>query len=156
MMKINLHKRFFTLVFLFVGAFCFSQGKVDSERKDMYSAFHRFFEDEIRRQGVKLNWIFELEEITGLHTFDMDNNGLKEVLFEFDAVPVEGRGITNSYAVLFFETEKNKYLLGNYMETAYKRFLGVEEKEFRFYNKKNDEVELYTFENKRFNLKKRN
>ena len=122
----------------------------------MYSAFHKFFDAEIRRQGVKLNWIFRLEEITGLHTFDLNEDGLREVLFEFDAVPVEGGGITNSYAVLFFETATNKFQFGNYIETPYKRFLGVEAKVFRFYNRKTDRVEEYSYEDKKFKKIKSN
>jgi hypothetical protein len=132
----------------------FGQTNKKSLEADMYTAFHAFFDAEIRRQGVKLNWIFRLEEITGLHTFDINNDGLKEVLFEFDAVPVEGGGITNSYAVLFFESDMNKFLFGNYIETPYKRFLGLEDKVFRFYNRKINVVESYIFKDNKFKIVK--
>jgi len=139
-----------TALFLCISTLNFAQNSEQEGSKDMYTAFHKFFNAEIRRQGVKLNWIFRLKEITGLHTFDMNNDGLKEVLFEFDAVPVEGGGITNSYAVLFFEVEQDKFQVGNYIDTPYKRFLGVEQKVFRFYNRKHDRVERFVFEANKF------
>ena len=140
------------LLFLLLSVSFFSnaQNQEKSSQADMYSAFHKFFDAEIRRQGVKLNWIFRLDEITGLHTFDINNDGLKEVLSEFDAVPVEGGGVTNSYAALFFETETDKFILGDYIETPYSRFIEIEGKVFRFYNQKNNAVELYVYENKKF------
>lgn len=141
------------VLFLFFVSFLnfgFSQNQEQNSQADMYSAFHKFFDAEIRRQGVKLNWIFRLDEITGLHTFDINNDGLKEVLFEFDAVPVEGGGVTNSYTVLFFETETDKFIVGDYIETPYSRFIEIEGKVFRFYNQKNNVVELYVYENKKF------
>lgn len=138
------------LFFLSFLNFGFSQNQEQNSQADMYSAFHKFFDAEIRRQGVKLNWIFRLDEITALHTFDINNDGLKEVLFEFDAVPVEGGGVTNSYTVLFFETETDKFIVGDYIETPYSRFIEIEGKVFRFYNQKNNVVELYVYENKKF------
>lgn len=146
----ELRKSFLIAILLCVSVVSFSQTSRNNSEADMYSAFHNFFDAEIRRQGVKLNWIFKLEEITGLHTFDLNEDGLKEVLFEFDAVPVEGGGITNSYAVLFFEIDSKKFELGNYIETPYKRFLSIDEKVFRFYNRKKDEVEEFIYEDKKF------
>ena len=149
-MKKELVKSFLVALFLSLSTLSFAQTNDKSAEADMYSAFHNFFNAEIRRQGVKLNWIFRLKEITGLHTFDMDNDGLKEVLFEFDAVPVEGEGITNSYAVLFFETQHNKFQVGDYIETPYMRFLNLEQDVFRFYNRKKDDVEAYIYEDRKF------
>ena len=143
-------KVFLSFLLLCVSTFSIAQDQKKNSQEDMYSAFHKFFDAEIRRQGVKLNWIFQLDEITGLHTFDLNNDGLKEVLFEFDAVPVEGGGVTNSYAALFFEIENDKFILGDYIETSYTRFMEVEGKVFQFYNQKKDAIELYIYENKKF------
>lgn len=131
----------------------FSQIQNETDEKDMYSAFHKFFDDEIRRQGIKGNWIFQLDEITGLHTFDMNEDGLKEVLFEFDAIPVEGGGVVYTYSALFLETETDNFVLGDYIETPDTRFVGMEGKFFQFYNKRKDLLERYSFENKKFNKK---
>jgi len=147
---ISMKTLFLSVLLLGMSTLSFAQNNVPEGSQDMYTAFHEFFNAEIRRQGVKLNWIFRLKEITGLHTFDLNNDGMKEVLFEFDAVPVEGGGITNSYAVLFFEVAPSKFEMGDYIETPYMRFLGVEQKVFRFYNRKQDRVDEFVFEADKF------
>ena len=41
----------------------------DSNSSSIYTVFNTFFEDEIKKQGVKGNWIFRLNEVNGFHKF---------------------------------------------------------------------------------------
>ncbi len=83
----------------------------------IYTEFDHFFDNEIKRQGVKGNWIFRLHEITSLHKFDFDNDGINDVLIEFNTVPVEGGGVTKYYAVLFKNVDTHFFEYVNYIET---------------------------------------
>lgn len=88
----------------------FSEGNI-------ITRFQEFFHDEIRRQGVKGNWIFQLNEITGTHKFDFDNDGFLDTLMEFNAIPVEGGGIMNQYVVLFRNLKDKDLKVLNYTST---------------------------------------
>jgi hypothetical protein len=111
----------------------FAQQNEDSHSKGVIiERFQEFFENEIKRQGVKRNWIFRLEEITGVHKFDFDDDGFMDSLLEFQAVPVEGGGITNHYVVLFRNLQDKDMTFLNYTASDGLRFERFEKPFFYF------------------------
>jgi len=86
----------------------FNEG-FESKTNSIIEEFNLFFEKEIRRQGVKGNWIFKLNEITGVHKFDYNSDGFIDSFLEFNAVPEEGGGVTLYFGVLF-ENRKNELI----------------------------------------------
>ena len=91
-------------------------GYSNSERV-IFERFQEFFDAEIRRQGIKGNWIFRLNEITGTHKFDFDDDSFIDTLLEFTAVPAEGGGIMNKYVVLFRNLGDADLKTMNYLAT---------------------------------------
>jgi hypothetical protein len=89
----------------------------ENNETSFFNHFNSFFDNEIKHQGIKGDWIFRLNEITGIHKFDFNNDTFIDVFIEFNAVPVEGGGVTNYYAVLFKNMGNKKFSLVNYIET---------------------------------------
>lgn len=114
--------KFFKLFFLFLLFVNFSFSQSNKAKATIFNSFNTFFDDEIKRQGVKGNWIFKLNEITGLHTFDFNNDGFLDILIEFNAVPLEGGGAINYYSVLFKNNNDVLFELANYLPTPNLRF----------------------------------
>lgn len=83
----------------------------------VYTEFNSFFDKEIKYQGVKGNWIFGLKEITAIHKFDYNNDGLLDVLLEFNAEPIDEGNYTNYYTVLFENLDDKNFKYVNYMES---------------------------------------
>lgn len=83
----------------------------------IFTNFNTFFEKEIKHQGIKCDWLFKLNEITGNHTFDYNNDGFSDVLIEFNAVPIDGGGVTYYFAVLFKNQLNNNFNYVSYVET---------------------------------------
>ena len=89
---------YLTFLLVFVSNIMLSQ---QNDNSAFFETFNAFFEDNISRQGIKGDWIFELNEITGMHKFDFNNDKELDVLVEFTASPVEGGGTIYFYTVLF-------------------------------------------------------
>lgn len=89
----------------------------DEANATIYDEFNKFFKDEIKHQGIKGNWIFRLNEITSFNRFDFNKDGLNDVLIEFNAIPIEGEGILNYYAVLLENVENKRFKYFDYLES---------------------------------------
>lgn len=145
----NILKKIFVFILLSSGTVLFSQ---EQEKKDasVYLEFQRFFENEIKYQGVKGNWIFGLNEITGIHKFDYNNDGLLDVLMEFNAQPIDEGNYTNYYAVLFKNNSAIKFELVNYMESIDFHFVEYFNGEFVFQKNNNSEKVKFKLKDSKF------
>lgn len=134
--------KYFRLVILscFVSVFARSFGQNNSENNQInatiFTKFNTFFEKEIKNQGIKGDWIFKLNEITGLHNFDFNNDELLDVFIEFNAIPIEGGGVTYFYAVLFQNINNADYKLINYLESDNLIFKQYTDDYYIFFNRK--------------------
>jgi hypothetical protein len=117
----NLKKIIIILIFTFQSSITFAQNNTLADAS-IYTEFNAFFDNEIKRQGVKGNWIFMLNEITGIYKFDYNNDGFNDVLIEFNAIPVDEGSYMNYYSVLFINIENKKYSYVNYMESIDLKF----------------------------------
>lgn len=127
----------FFLIFNYI--ISFGQNKIiksDSVNSDIFTVFNSFFDKEIKHQGIKGDWIFKLNEITGLHKFDYNADNFIDVLMEFNAIPVEGGGVTYYFAVLFSNNTNNGYQFVDYIDTDNLTFKEFTEQQFIFSNKK--------------------
>jgi hypothetical protein len=124
----------------FVGVFATSFGQNNSENNQadatIFTEFNAFFDKQIKYQGIKGDWIFKLNEITGLHKFDFNNDGYQDVLIEFNAVPVEGGGVTYFYAVLFENEQNMNYTFINYLESDNLIFKEYNDDYYVFFNRR--------------------
>jgi hypothetical protein len=127
----------------------FSQEK-NSADTSIYEAFQLFFNKEVKYQGVKRNWVFELNEITAYHKFDYDNDGLNDILIEFNAAPIDEGDYTNYYAVLFKNENNKSYHFIDYVETAELQFLQAENQLIVFKNTKNSNKVIYKLIDSKF------
>ena len=145
----NILKKIFVFILLSSGTVLFSQ---EQEKKDasVYLEFQRFFENEIKYQGVKGNWIFGLNEITGIHKFDYNSDGLLDVLMEFNAQPIDEGNYTNYYAVLFKNNSAIKFELVNYMESIDFHFVEYFNGEFVFQKNNNSEKVKFKLKDSKF------
>lgn len=118
-------------------------GEVVGAKKSIIEVFDLFFENEIKHQGVKGDWIFRLQEVTGLHKFDFNKDNLNDVLMEFSAVPEEGGGVTLKFAVLFLNQNNNQFKYLNYLEAEDIRFEKFENQQFIFSTIKSDAGKVF-------------
>ena len=139
----------FLLVFFILCAF-FSVQKVSAQNKTIYNAFNSFFEKEIKHQGIKGNWIYGLKEITAYHKFDYNNDGLNDILIEFNAEPVDEGNYTNYYSVLFENDSNEKYVYVDYIETLAIAFSEFNEGFFLFKKNDNKVISKFILKNSRF------
>ena len=124
----------FFLIFNYI--ISFGQNKIiksDSANSDIFTVFNAFFDKEIKHQGIKGDWIFKLNEITGLHKFDYNADNFIDVLMEFNAVPL---GVTYYFAVLFKNNNNNEYQFVDYIDADNIVFKELIEQQFIFNNKK--------------------
>lgn len=98
----------------------------------IYDEFNLFFENEIKRQGVKGNWIFRLEEVYGFHQFDANGDLFVDALIEFSAISVEGEATINHYTVLLLNDQGEKFKYFDYIDTNEWLFSRFEEGKFSF------------------------
>ena len=123
----------------------------DSNSSSIYTVFNTFFEDEIKKQGVKGNWIFRLNEVNGFHKFDFNEDGYQDVFMEFSAVQEESEGITLYFAVLFKNYLNEEYVLVNFLESPEIRFSRFEEHLFYFNSSLNETDKIvYELVNSKF------
>jgi hypothetical protein len=122
----------------------------EEENNTIYNTFNQFFDQEIKKQGVKGNWIFALNEITSLHNFDFNNDGLLDVLFEFNAKPVDGGSYTLYFVVLFQNLSNNQFKLINYLESTDLTFIEFYNNEFIFKNSKSNQELSYSLQDSKF------
>jgi len=123
----------------------------DSNSSSIYTVFNTFFEDEIKKQGVKGNWIFRLNEVNGFHKFDFNEDGYQDVFMEFSAVQEESEGITLYFAVLFKNYLDKEYVLVNFLESPEIRFSRFEEHLFYFNSSLNETDKIvYELVNSKF------
>ena len=123
----------------------------DSNSSSIYTEFNTFFEDEIKKQGVKGNWIFRLNEVNGFHKFDFNEDGYQDVFMEFSAVQEESEGITLYFAVLFKNYLDKEYVLVNFLESPEIRFSRFEEHLFYFNSSLNETDKIvYELVNSKF------
>ncbi|SNR47235.1 hypothetical protein SAMN06265371_103336 [Lutibacter agarilyticus] len=116
----------------------------------IYEAFQLFFNNEIKYQGVKGDWIFGLNEITAYHKFDYDNDGVNNMLIEFNAAPVDEGNYTNYYAVLFKNENNQSYHFIDFVEATDLQFLEAENQLIVFENTKNSKKVIYTLIDSKF------
>ena len=149
----KLHKVLILLFFIIVGLKSVAQNTLGKNKSttSIYAVFDSFFEDEIKKQGVKGNWIFKLNEITGFHKFDFNEDGFQDVFMEFSAVQEETEGMTLYFAVLFRNKLDKEYVLVNYLGTPEIRFTRFEETLFYFHSSLNisDKI-VYELVNSKF------
>lgn len=112
------------------------------ENNSIYTTFNQFFDKEIKKQGVKGDWIFKLNEITGTHSFDYNKDTFNDVLMEFNAIPVDGGNYQLFFIVLFKNNENKTFELVDYFESASVKFLD-------FY----DEIFIFEYKNNKINYK---
>ena len=123
----------------------------DSNSSSIYSVFNTFFEDEIKKQGVKGNWIFRLNEVNGFHKFDFNEDGYQDIFMEFSAVQEESEGMTLYFAVLFKNYLDEEYVLVNFLESPEIRFSRFEEHLFYFNSSLNETDKIvYELVNSKF------
>jgi len=127
----------------------FSQ-EMKQSKSTVYTEFNSFFEREIKHQGVKGNWIFGLKEITAIHKFDYNNDGLLDVLLEFNAEPIDEGNYTNYYSVLFENLKDENFKYVNYMESVDVLFQEFFNGVFTFKSNKESEKKEYKLSNFRF------
>lgn len=142
-----------TLLFISICPNVFGQfgGENYDTKKSILEVFELFFENEIKHQGVKGDWIFRLEEVTGLYKFDFNKDNLNDILMEFSAVPEEGGGVTLKFAVLFLNEGNNQFKYLNYLETQEIRFEKFENQQFTFStNKSETEKVIFKFLDSKF------
>lgn len=145
----NFLKTFFVFILLSGGTVLFSQ---EQEKKDasVYLEFQRFFQNEIKYQGVKGNWIFGLNEITGIHKFDYNNDGMLDVMMEFNAQPIDQGNYTNYYTVLFRNVSNSEYEYVNYIESIDFHFIEYFNEEFLFQKNNSSEKVKYNLKDEKF------
>ena len=122
-------------IIIVVGFSIYGQQVTDTlraERVSLYNEFAHFFDEEIKQQGVKGDWIFRLNEILGLHKFDFNNDGLIDTFMEFDAISIEGEAIIYQYAVLFQNKGNKYYKFIDFIESNNSHFLKFEDGHFIF------------------------
>lgn len=128
----------------------FSIQKVSAQEKTIYTAFNSFFEKEIKHQGIKGNWIYGLKEITAYHKFDYNDDGLNDILIEFNAEPVDEGNYTNYYSVLFENDSNEKYVYIDYIESLAMTFSEFSEGDFLFKKNNSKVVHNFSLTNSRF------
>jgi len=141
---------YLTFLLVFVSNIMLSQ---QNDNSAFFETFNAFFEDNISRQGIKGDWIFELNEITGMHKFDFNNDKELDVLVEFTASPVEGGGAIYFYTVLFENIINQDYRMLGYFNSKNLQFSSYFESEFRFVkeaNSKNSYTVAYQLINEEF------
>jgi hypothetical protein len=104
------------------------QQKVEAS---FFKVFNDFFEKNIERQGVKGDWLFELNEITGIHKFDYNHDNLTDILVEFNAAAVEGKS-QKLYFIVLFRSEANSYNMENFIPIKQLQFQKFIDDEFIF------------------------
>lgn len=124
--------KYFKPIYLFILFINLGFSQSNEAKATIFNSFNTFFDNEIKRQGVKGDWIFKLNEITGLHTFDFNNDGLMDVLMEFNAVPIEGSGTINYYSVLFTNNNDSFFEFANFLPTPNLKFVKFANKLFIF------------------------
>lgn len=117
---------------------------------NIFTEFNLFFDAEIKHQGIKGDWIFKLNEITGNHKFDYNNDGFNDVLMEFNAVPLDGGGVTYYFAVLFENDKNNSFKFVNYLNCEKLVFKLFNEPSFTFTNTKYKTTENFVLVNSKF------
>ena len=127
----------YILTFLIIFLSTSSKGQVlktngVAEGHSIIEKFNEFFDGEIMKQGVKGNWIFKLNEITGIHKFDYNNDGYIESFFEFNAVPEEGGGVTYYFGVLFKNIRNEGHEFIDFIKFDGLSFTKYEEERFYF------------------------
>ena len=123
----------------------------DSNSFSIYTVFDTFFEDEIKRQGVKGNWIFKLNEINGFHKFDFNEDGYEDIFMEFSAIQEESEGMTLYFAVLFKNYSDKEYILVNFIESPDLRYSHFEGNFFHFNSSLNETDKIvYELVNSKF------
>lgn len=143
-------RKFFFIIFLMLSYHAvFSQGKNVADAT-IYETFHLFFNNEIKYQGVKGDWIFGLNEITAYHKFDYNYDGVNDILIEFNATPVDDGNYTNYYAVLFKNENNESYHFIDYVETVDLQFLQAENQLFVFKNIKKSKKVVYKLIDSKF------
>lgn len=134
-------KRLKNLIFLLIflaSQISFGQNEIVKTQvmnADIFTEFNSFFDKEIKHQGIKGDWIFKLNEITGNHKFDFNNDGFNDVLIEFNAIPVEGGGVNYFYAVLFENQQNTSYKFVNYLDCQNLEFKYYHDDKFIFLGK---------------------
>jgi len=140
----KLQKIVVLLVFVFMGTKSVGQNisNNDSNPDSIYTVFDTFFKDEIKKQGVKGNWIFKLNEVTGFHKFDYNNDGYNDILMEFSAIQEVGEGMTLYFSVLFKNYENEEYGLVNFLDSREMRFTRFEKNSFYFNSNLNEKDKI--------------
>jgi len=147
-MKI-LARTFIGIFFLIQINFIFAQENESSE-PSVYSEFNTFFENEIKHQGIKGDWIFKLNEITGLHKFDYNSDGFNDIFLDFNAIPIDGGGHAIYFSVLFQNEENQRFSFVNYVETDELKFVEFNNSLFVFRNTNNNIFQNYSLINSKF------
>lgn len=122
-------------ILIVVGSSVYGQQVADSsqvEKVSIYSEFANFFDEEIKQQGIKGNWIFRLNEILGLHKFDYNEDGIIDTFIEFDAISIEGEATIYQFAVLFQKMENTNYKFIDFIESNNSHFVKFEDGHFIF------------------------
>ena len=117
----------------------------ESNTSSIYTVFDTFFENEIRKQGVKGDWIFKLNEVNGFHRFDFNKDGYNDILMEFSAVQEVGGGMLLHFAVLFKNYSDKEYVLVNFLESPEIRFSRFEDNLF-YFNSSTNETDKIVYE----------
>ena len=148
-------RKFFFMLFLIMNCnSIFSQEKNTADAT-IYEEFNLFFNNEIKHQGVKGNWIFGLNEITAYHKFDYDNDGVNDMLIEFNAAPVDEGNYTNYYAVLFKNENNESYRFVDYVETVDLHYLDFDNQLFIFQHTKTPKKVVYKLVDSKFTAYKK-
>ena len=146
-------KIFITFVFITFCVKSFGQNvsSQNSNASSIYTVFDTFFEDEIKKQGVKGNWIFKLNEISGFHKFDFNEDGYQDIFIEFSAVQEVGEGRALYFTVLFKNYSNEEYILVNFLKSPEMRFAHFEENLFYFNSSVNETDKMvYELVNSKF------
>lgn len=145
----NILKKVLVFILLVKVSVLFSQ---EQEEKDasVYLEFQRFFQNEIKHQGVKGDWIYELNEITSLHKFDYNQDGILDVLIEFSAKPEDGGSYINYYSVLFEGELNDSFKYINYIDSFNLTFLEYFNSDYIFRNEKSDETLSFILKDNKF------